>query len=236
MSKHKRTRPKFENDHDALVFLMENYQFEGGWIGAGGMGPEGDTEIAESAPPWAKNMAMSFVYDLHCRDLPGFEMAMENVDCQISREDSRLILSRYWSMPLVSEGPSVLQPRVLQEAIISILAIKSPYLGDDVDPCELVWTEESDTGRFSCDTSSFVLYDSEFKDLACDDDQALKILEVLRRPGMTEDKSWSFFAQTHAIHLKFWSLDGDYKYSITGTTKPEDITESCLKSREHCTP
>ena len=229
------TPPIFENDHDALVFLIEKYNFEGGWIGPAGMGFDGDVEIDASAPKWARDMAFTFVLDLHCADHPVL-MAMEHVDCQFSREDSRLILSRHWSSPLMAEGPCVLQPRVLQEAITSILGIKSCAPGDDVDSSLLIWTGDSDIGQFSCDTEDFVLYDSEFEDITCDKDQALKILEALRKPGMTEDKYWSSFNWIGSIHLEFSGLDGDYHYGFTGGTEPEDITEACLKSQRNCRP
>jgi hypothetical protein len=224
------TPPKFQNDHDALVFLMEKYHFRGGSIGAAGMGWDQDDEIDESAPEWAKNMASSFVYDLQTEGQV-LNMAMESVDCQLSREDSKILLTRYWSSPILSEGPCVLQPRVLQEAIISILGIKTFYTDNDVDPCVLKWTEDCDTGRFISDTDDFVLYDSESEDITCDKDQALKILEALREPGMTEDQYWSSFTLIDSIYLKFYGLDGDYHYCITGETQPDDITESYLKSR-----
>jgi hypothetical protein len=181
-------------------------------------------------------MASTFVYDLHCADHPVLNMAMESVECQVRRKDSKLLLSRYWLSPVRMEGPCVLQPRVLQEAIISILGIKLFYPGDDVDPCVLKWREDSDTGELSCDTEDYVLYDSESESITCDKDQALKILEALRKPGMTEDKYWSSFTSIDSIHLAFCGLDGDYHYCITGETEPEDITESCLKSQKNCRP
>ena len=100
-----------------------------------------------------------------------------------------------------------------------------------MDPCVLKWTEDCDTGRFISDTDDFALYDSEWEDITCDKDQALKILEVLREPGMTEDQYWSPFTSIDSIYLTFSRLDGDYHYCITGETQPEDFTESYLKSR-----
>jgi hypothetical protein len=194
------------------------------------MGPEGEIEIDASAPEWAKDMANSIVYDLHSEGQV-LNMAMECVDCQFRWEDSKLLFTRSWSSPILSDGPCVLQPCLLQEAIISILGIKSFYSGDGVDLCVLRWTEDSDTGRFCADTDDFVLYDSESEDITCNKDQALKILEALREPGMTEDIYWSSFTSIDSIYLTFSGLGGDYHYCITGETQPEDITESCLKSK-----
>jgi hypothetical protein len=236
MSSQKVTLQKFKNDHDALVFLIEKYHFEGGWIGSGGIGPEGDIEIDASAPEWAKNIGFDVVYNLHCKDHPVLDMAMEHVHCKFRREDSKLLLTRYWSSPIECEGPCVLQPRSLQEAIISILGIKSIYPGDDVDPCALSWTKDNVTGRFIPDTEDFVLYDSEFNALTCNTKQALKILAALRKPGITQDKYWSSFKSIGSIHLTFSNLDGDYQYCITGQTKPEDITAILLKSQQNYRP
>jgi hypothetical protein len=234
MSGQKNTPPKFKNDHDALVFLIEKYHFGGGWIGPAGMGTEGEIEIDASAPEWAKNIGFDFVYNLHCEVHPVLNMAMEYVDCAFRQEDSKLLLTRTWSSPIKSEGPCVLQPRVLQDAITSILKIKAIYPADDVDDCALGWTKDSETGRFVPDTNDFVLYDSDFKDITCNSKQALEILDALRQPGMTEDKYWSAFKSIDSIHLTFSNLDGDYHYSITGLTQPEDITEVCLGSQENC--
>jgi hypothetical protein len=236
MSNHEHTPPKFENDHDALVFLIEKYQFKGGWNAPAGMSFDADVEIDASAPPWAMDMALAFSLDLNCKDSPVFGMSMEYASCQLSRKGSKLILSRYWGDPLLSEGPCVLQPRALQKAIMSILSIKSPALGD-VDPCEFTWTRDRDTGRFRWrPDGGFVLYDSEYEDITCNKTQAMKILKALRQPGMTNDRYWSCFKRIEYIQLYFSSLDGAYHYGISGTTKPEDITEYYLKSQEHCRP
>ena len=64
----------------------------------------------------------------------------------------------------------------------------------------------------------------------------MKILNALREPGMTEDKFRFYFTWIDSIHLKFSRLDGDYHYGITGSPKPEDITEFCLRSQKHCRP
>jgi len=148
MSGQKNTPPKFKNDHDALVFLIEKYHFKGGWIGPSGMGNDGDIEIDASAPEWAKNIGFDFVSNLHRADHPVLNMAMEHVHCAFRQEDSRLLLTRHWSSPIQSEGPCVLQPLALQDAITSILKIKSIYTGDDVDECALSWKKDSETGRF----------------------------------------------------------------------------------------
>jgi hypothetical protein len=236
MSSQKDTPPKFENDHDALVFLIEKYYFEGGWIGASGMGPEGEIEIDESAPEWAKNIGFEFVSNFHCEDHSVLNMAMEYVHCAFHREDSKLLLTRSWYNPLKCEGPCVLQPRLLQEAITSILGIKSIDSDDDIDASALVWTRDSKTGLFIPDTDGFVLCDGEFNDLTCNNKQALEILEALRKPGIAEDKYWSSFISIDSIQLTFSNLDGDYHYCITGQTKPEDITALLLKSQHHCRP
>ena len=236
MSNQKDTQPKFKDDHDALVFLIEKYHFEGGWIGAGGMGPEGKIEIEATAPEWAKKIGWDFVFNLHCEVHPVLDMAMEVVHCTYRRKDSKLLLTRYWSSPIVCKGPCVLQPRALQEAIISILGIKSFDSGDDVEDWALSWTKDSETGRFIPDTEDFVLFDGEFNDITCNKKQALKILAALRKPGMTEDKYWSSFKSIDSIHLAFSNLDGDHQYCITGQTKPEDITAFLLKSKENCRP
>jgi hypothetical protein len=216
------------------VFLIEKYHFEGGWIGPSGMGNEGDIEIDASAPEWAKNIGFDFVSNLHRADHPVLNMAMEHVHCAFRQEDSRLLLTRHWSSPIQSEGPCVLQPLALQDAITSILKIKSIYTGDDVDECALSWKKDSETGRFIPDTDGFVLYDSDLKDITCNSKQALEILDALRQPGMTECKYWSAFTSIDSIHLTFSNLDGDYHYSITGLTEPEDITDACLGSQENC--
>lgn len=78
MSNQKNTPPKFDNDHDALVFLIEKYNFEGGCIEAGGMGPDGQIEIEESAPEWAKELGWDFVFNLHCKDHPVLNQSLKN--------------------------------------------------------------------------------------------------------------------------------------------------------------
>jgi hypothetical protein len=236
MSSQKVTLPKFKNDHEALVFLIEKYHFEGGWIGSGGMGPEGGIEIDASAPEWAKKIGWNFVFNLHCEDHPVLDNAMEHVHCTFRREDSQLLLTRYWSGPGECEGPCVLQPRALQEAIISILGIKSFDSGDDVEDWALSWTKDSETGRFIPHTEAFVLHDSECNEITCNKKQALEILEALRKPGITEDKYWSSFTLIDSIQLTFSNLDGDYHYCITGQTKPEDITALLLKSQQNYRP
>jgi hypothetical protein len=200
------------------------------------MGTDGDIEIDASTPEWAKNIGLNFVSNFHCVDHPVLNMAMENVDCAFRREELTLLLTRSWSSPIKSEGPCVLQPRLLQEAITSILGIKSIYSEDDIDDCALIWTRDSETGLFIPETDEFVLYDSEFNDITCNNKQAMEILDVLRQPGMTEDQCWSSFSSIDSIHLTFARLDGDYHYCITGLTKPEDITEICLKSQKNSIP
>lgn len=234
MSGQQNTPPSFKDDHDALVFLIEKYHFKGGWIGPSGMGTDGDIEIDASAPEWAKNIGFDFVSNLHCAAHPVQNMAMEHVHCAFRKEDSRLLLTRHWSSPIQSEGPCVLQPRVLQDAITSILKIKSIYTGDDAYDCALGWTKDSETGRFIPDTDGFVLYDSDFKDITCSSKHAMEILDALRQPGMTEDQCWTSFSSIDSIHLTFARLDGDYQYCITGQTKPEDVTDACLISQENC--
>jgi hypothetical protein len=234
MSGQQNTPPSFTNDHDALVFLIEKYHFEGGWIGPAGMGNDGDIEIDASTPEWAKNIGFKFVSNFHCVNHPVLKMAMEYVHCTFRREESKLLLTRSWSGPPKSEGPYVLQPRLLQEAITSILGIKSIYSEDDADDCTLNWTKDSETGLFTPETDDFILYDSEFNEITCNNKQAMEILGALMKPGITEDKYWSSFSSIDSIHLTFTRLDGDYHYCITGLTKPEDITEICLKSQENC--
>jgi len=226
--------PNFKNDREALVFLIEKYHFEGGWIGAAGMGNDGGIEIDASAPEWARSIGFNFVTNFHCADHPVLNMAMEYVDCAFRQEDSKLLLTRTWSSPIKCEGPCVLQPRLFQEAITSILGIKSIYSGDDTDDCSLNWIKDSETGQFIPETDEFVLYDSESNDIACNNKQAMEILDALMKPEITEHKYWSLFSSIDSIHLIFARLDGDYHYCITGMTKPEDITEICLKSQENC--
>jgi hypothetical protein len=234
MSGQQNTPPKFKNDHDALLFLIEKHNFEGGWIGPAGMGNDGDIEMDASAPEWAKIIGFNFVSNFHCVDHPVLNMAMEYIHCTFRQEDSKLLLTRSWNSPIKSEGPSVLQPRPLQEAITSILGIKSIYSGDDTDDCSLNWTKDSETGQFIPETDEFVLYNSEFNNITCNNKQALEILDTLRQPGITEDKYWSSFSLIDSIHLTFARLDGNYHYCITGMTKPEDMTELCLISQENC--
>jgi hypothetical protein len=233
MNRKKDKPPKFKNDHDALVVLIEKHNFRGGWIGPAGMGNDGDIEIDASTPEWAKNIGFNFVSNFHSVDHPVLDMEMEDVDCTFRQEDSRLLLTRHWSSPIKSEGSCVLQPRLLQEAITGILGIKSIYSEDDTDDCALNWTRDSETGLFIPDSDEFILYDSQFNNITCDSKQAMEILDALMKPGMTEDKYWSAFASIDSIHMNFSRLDGDFHYCITGLTKPEDITEICLKSQEN---
>jgi hypothetical protein len=236
MSNKENMRPAFKNDYDALVFLIERYDFKGGWIGAGGMGPEIEVEIQESAPEWAKAIAAEFVGALHSNSHPAMNMAMEVVSCSLQQDRGRLLLIRHWSNPIPQEGPKILQPRVMEKAITKILGVESVYVESDQDRCELRWNSDPESGQFIPDTGDFVLYDSEFKDITCNSKQALEILDALRQPGRTEDKYWSSFSSIDSIHLDFARLDGDYHYCITGTTTPEDITEFCLRSQDSCRP
>jgi hypothetical protein len=89
---------------------------------------------------------------------------------------------------------------------------------------------DADTGQFAFESGGFVLYNSNLNDIACDEEQSLKILEVLRKPSMTEHEYWSSFTSVDSIVLSFSNLNGDYEFCISGETKPEDITDECLRS------
>jgi hypothetical protein len=230
MSNKENMPPAFENDYDALVFLIERYDFKGGWIGAGGMGPEIEVEIQESAPEWAKSIAAEFVVALHSNSHPVLNMASEMVSCSFHQDRGRLLLTRHWSNPITQEGPRVLQPRVMEEVITSTLGIESVDREGDQERCELRWNGNPETGQFIFDSGNFVLYDGDFNEISCDEEQSLKILEVLRKPSMTEPEYWSSFTSIDSIVLSFSSLNGDYRFCISGETKPEDITDECLRS------
>jgi hypothetical protein len=230
MSNKESILPTFENDYQALVFLIEHYGFKGGWIGAGGMGPEIEVDIQKAAPKWAKSIAAEFVAALHSNSHPVLNMAMEVVSCSVHQDRGKLLLTRHWSNPITQEGPRVLKPRVMEEAITSILGIESVYVESDQDRCELRWVSDADTAQFAFESAGFVLYDSNLNDIACDEEQSLKILEILRKPSMTERKYWSSFASIESIVLSFSNLNGDFVFSISGETKPEDITDECLRS------
>jgi hypothetical protein len=230
MSNKENMPPAFENDYNALVFLIERYNFKGGWIGAGGMGPEIEVEIQESAPEWAKAIAAEFVGALHSSSHPALNMAMEVVNCSLQQDRGRLLLTRHWSNPITQEGPKVLQPRVMEEAITSILGIDLVDLEGDQERCELRWNTDPESGQFIFESGEFVLYGSDLNGIACDEEQSLKILEVLREPSMTEHEYWSSFTSVDSIVLSFSNLNGDYEFCISGETKPEDITDECLRS------
>lgn len=232
MKNDKNMPPTFKNDHDALVFLIGNFGFKGGWIGAGGMGPEIEVDIQKTAPKWAKSIAVEFVFALHSSSHPALNMAAEVVDCSIKQERGRILLTRHWSSPITQDGPRVLKPRVMEKAITKILGVESAYVESDQDRCELRWVSDDETGEFAFESGDFVLYDSDLNEIACDEEQSLKILEVLRRPSMTERKYWSSFASIDSIVLSFSNLNGDYVFFISGETKPEDITDKCLRSNE----
>lgn len=222
--------PTFKNDYDALVFLIGNYGFKGGWIGAGGMGPEIGVDIQKTTPKWAKSIAVDFVFALHSSSHPALNMAVEVVDCSLQQERGRILLTRHWSSPITQDGPRVLKPRVMEKVITKILGVQSVYVESDQDRCELRWVSDADTGQFAFESGGFVLHDSNLNDITCDGEQSLKILEVLRKPSMTERKYWSSFASIDSIVLSFSNLNGDYVFSISGETKPEDITDECLRS------
>lgn len=224
--------PKFENDYQALVFLIERYCFKGGWIGAGGMGPEIEVEIKKISPAWAKSIAAEFVFALHSNSHPALNMAAEAVDCVLQQERGRILLTRHWSSPITLEGPRVLKPRVMEKAITRILGVESVDVESDQERCELRWVSDAETGQFAFEAGDFVLYNSDLNEIACDEEQSLKILEVLRKPSMTERKYWSSFASIDSIVLSFSNLNGGYVFSISGETKPEDITDECLRSSE----
>jgi hypothetical protein len=230
MSNKENMPPTFENDHDALVFLIERYDFKGGWIGAGGMGPEIEVDIQKTAPKWAKSMAIEFLFALHSSSHPALNMAMEVVNCSLQQERGRILLTRHWSSPITQDGPRVLKPRVMEKAITRILGVESGNVESDQDRCELRWVSDGDTGQFAFESGGFVLYDRNLNDIACDEEQSLKILEELRKPSMTEHEYWSSFASIDSIVLSFSSLNGDYVFSISGETKPEDITDECLRA------
>ncbi len=220
----------FKNDYDALVFLIERYSFKGGWIGAGGMGPEIEVEIQGTAPEWAKSIAAEFVVALHSNSHPVLNMAMDVVNCSLQQDGSRLLLTRHWSDPIPQEGPRVLQPRLMEEAITSILGIESVDLEDDQERCEMKWDSDLETGQFIFESGGFALHDSDLNDITCDEEQSLKILEVLRKPSMTEHEYWSSFTSIDSIVLSFSNLNGGYEFCISGETMPEDITDECLRS------
>jgi len=222
--------PTFKNDHDALVFLIGHYGFKGGWIGAGGMGPEIEVDIQKTAPKWAKSIAVEFVFALTSKSHPVLCMAMEVINCSLQQDRGRLLLTRHWSNPVTQQGPRVLKPRVMEDAITRILGIESVELEDDQERCALRWDSGPETGRFIFESGDFVLYDSDLNEIACDEEQSLKILDVLKKPSMTKQEYWSSFTSIDSIVLSFSGLNGDYEFCISGETKPEDITDECLKS------
>jgi hypothetical protein len=232
MSNKEDVPPKFENDYQTLVSLIERYGFKGGWIGAGGMGPEIEVEIEKTAPEWAKSIAAEFVVAFHSNSHPILNMAMEVVSCSLHQDRGRLLLTRHWSNPVTQEGPRVLKPRVMEEAITSILGIESVDLTGEQERCELRWDSDPETGEFIFEPGGFALYDGNFDEIACDEEQSLKILEVLRNPSMTDQEYWSSFNSIDSIVLSFSNLNGDYRFCISGETKPEDITDECLRSSE----
>ena len=222
--------PTFKNDHDALVFLIGHYGFKGGCIGAGGMGPDIEVDIQKTAPKWAKSLAVEFLFALHSISHPALNLAMEVVNCSLQQDRGRILLTRHWSSPITQDGPRVLKPRVMEKAITTILGVESVNVECDQEKCELWWASDAATGQFAFKSGDFVLYDTDLKKIACDEDQSLKILEVLRRPSMTERKYWSSFASIDSIVLSFSNLNGGYEFCISGETMPEDITDECLTS------
>ena len=49
------TSPEFNNAYEQIVYLIKRYNFNGGYIGAGGMGYEYEIDVAPDAPEWARN-------------------------------------------------------------------------------------------------------------------------------------------------------------------------------------
>ena len=233
MKNQKDTPPKFDNDHDALVFLIENFNFEGGSIVAGGMGPEIEIEMDETAPEWASRIADAFMFYMPpYLDNSNHGMPFELLSCTLSRQDSKLFLTRYWSDPIMGDWPCVRQPRVLQKAIVSILGVKSICRDDNMDTCKLKWDRHGKSSKFVPDTSDFVMYDAEGDDVSCNKTQALKILEVLKMPKMIDRKYWSSFKQIDSITLTFSLLSGAYHFCFTGENPAQDVTKECLQSKQ----
>jgi hypothetical protein len=225
--------PHFDNDHDALVFLIEKFNFSDGWIAPAGMGFDGDVTIDTTAPVWAKEMAFSFITrapNSSCLIL-NTKMYLQNVDYTLRRRGGRLILQRNYSWPEVSECPCVLKPQVFEQEMFKILGINSCASKDDMDPRELIWNAGKKRSTFIPDTKDFCLEDENEKEVKCNKAQASQILEILKSPGMTEQSHWQAFEVIDSIILSFTGLGGDHHYCFTGSGFDDDITQECLGTK-----
>ncbi len=197
------------------------------------MGPEIEIEVDKTAPEWAGRIADAFMFYMPpYLDNSNHGMPFELLSCTLSRQDSKLFLTRYWSDPIMGDCPCVRQPRVLQKAIISILGVKSICRDVNMDTCKLKWDRHGKSSKFVPDTSDFVMYDAEDNDVSCNKTQALKILEVLKMPKMIDRKYWSSFKRIDSITLTFSLLSGAYHFCFTGETPAQDVTKECLQSRQ----
>ena len=225
--------PHFDNDHDALVFLIENFNFSGGWTYPAGMSFDSDVYIDTKAPGWAKKMGLSFIAEApnsSCHILKT-NMYLQHVDYTLQRRDGRLILSRSYSDPVMSECPCVFKPQVLEQEMFKILGINSCASKDDVDPRELIWNAGKKRSTFIPDTKDFCLEDENEKEVKCNKAQASQILEILKSPGMTEQSHWQAFEVIDSIILSFTGLGGDHHYCLTGFGFDDDITQECLGTK-----
>jgi hypothetical protein len=225
--------PHFDNDHDALVFLIKNFNFSGGWTYPAGMGFDVAVYLDTKAPEWAKEMGLWFIAEApnsSCHILQT-NMYLQHVDYTLQRRDGRLILSRSYSDPVMRECPCVLKPQVLEQEMFKILRINSCASEGDMDPCELTWNASKKKLTFIPDIKDFCLEDENEKEVKCSRAQASQILEILKSPGMTEQSHWEAFEVIDSIILSFAGLGGDHHYCFIGSGFDDDITQECLGSK-----
>jgi hypothetical protein len=220
--------PEFETVYDAVSCLIKNYGFSGGSISAAGMGYDGEVEISEKAPKWAKELANSLCYEpLYCLEHPTIPNAYEYVYFEIYEEGSRIYRSNYWSSQ--EDRYEVANPEAIQNAIKDRLGTKTRCATYSDETSKLTFDYNAKSQSYECDVSEFHLVDEnedgDSVDMECTEEQALSLLNVV----LPLLDTYPDFEPDPTISIFFESLESWLEYTIEGSSKPQDITDN-LKS------
>ncbi|MGY8644300.1 MAG: hypothetical protein ACKVJU_24795 [Verrucomicrobiales bacterium] len=219
-------RPKFRNAYEAVSFLIDQCGFSGGWIGPGGMGPDGEVSIEESADEWAKELAFSVIYDLLLSHHAHLAPSYESLSAAITKREDRIFMQRSWYSEESDSFSEIENPENLLASMRKILGTKTDC-DQDSYPSKLVFDPGKRPGTWKCSEIEMELCDddpnSDWENFPeCSEAQALEILEFLK-PTLAD--SLSCFETVGEIVLEFKNLKDPPRYSVGGTTSKEDITE-----------
>ena len=224
----KEAPPEFETLYDEVLHLMKNYRYSGGSMAAAGMGYECDDYINEEAPEWAKDLASSLrdtlLYNIEHPTID--HGCYEDVSFWIEEEDSRIYRSMHFGSQDPLERPyTVGNPKAIQNAIKHCLGAKTNCAKHSEETSKLVYEYDEENKAYRCDASEFYLMeeneDGDEDDVECSDEQALSLLDAVT-PLLELHQD---FEPHPKIGIFFVNLEDDMRYTIEGSTKPQDITD-----------